>query len=465
MSSNRLTNFIKIGTAGKDDNNKRIDRIIRTIIPSLSLGTIYREIRLGKIRLNGEKTASETRVIAGDSIYIHKSLAEIVKEDIEKIASKKQTICQACDGLAAALPRLKDGSHLSRQPSLAILTSLACCNEVSSDPDAACSPATEEMSLSSSPSLPGNPHFPASQPCPCSDVRVAGQDAASVSQIEILFENSDFLVVNKPAGMLIHTPDLRRSSARNAGENCRTLDAIVKKLLIEKSRESLAFSPAPLHRLDKESSGIVFFSKSIEGARIFTSLLKEQKLVKKYIALLDGHLPQACTWKDSLAREDEKQAKSAPKEAITHIKPLLHSPWNQSQNQPCPSSGIRTHKGHFTAGQGAASVPTRALHAPQTLALVEIETGRYHQIRKHCSMHGFPLSGDKKYGGSAFKPAKQGKSCGFLLHCWKIEPKESKESEKPGFISITAPLPDPFMKTISDIFGKNCIKSLFAAED
>ncbi|MCL2705221.1 MAG: RluA family pseudouridine synthase [Spirochaetaceae bacterium] len=345
-SSKGLSSFIKIGTAGNDDNNKRIDRIIRTIIPSLSLGSIYKEIRQGRIRINGEKTASGNRIITGDTIEIHKSLAETVKKDIETIISKKED------------PKTNSNSKKMK--------------------------------------------------------------------IEILFENSLFIVINKPSGILTHT-------GAKTSKNSPTLDDVIKKLLIKKSQQSLAFSPAPLHRLDKETSGVLFFSKSIEGARIYTSFLREKMFIKKYIALLDGHLQKSCTWKDFLTRED-KDNKS--QEAVTHIKPLLYS------------SGY-------------------------TLALVEIETGRYRQIRKQCSIHGFPLSGDtyftkvgtKKYSTSSIKKknSDSGKNS-FFLHCWKIELKDGDNVllEKLGFTSITAPLPKLFMERIVTLFGEDEILNIFA---
>jgi len=340
-SSNGLSGFIKIGTAGNDDNNKRIDRIIRTIIPSLSLGSIYKEIRQGRIRINGEKTASGNRINTGDSIDIHKSLAEIVKKDVEAIISKKK--------------------------------------------DPKISPDFKEL------------------------------------KIEILFENSFFIVINKPSGILTHT-------GAKTSKNNFTLDDVIKKMFIKKSQESLAFSPAPLHRLDKETSGVLFFSKSIEGARIFTSFLRKKMFTKKYIALLDGHLSKNCTWKDLLTREEkENKNPSENKEAVTHIKPLLYS------------------SGH-------------------TLALVEIETGRFRQIRKQCAMHGFPLSGDKYSTPSMKKRIFDSAKNDFLLHCWKIELKDKKDmenTEKPGFDCITAPLPKLFIKKINALFGEDNIRKLF----
>ena len=344
-SSNKLTNFIKIGTAGKDDNNKRTDRIIRTIIQSLPLGSIYKEIRHGRIRINGEKTDCGNRINTGDSVYMHNSLAKIVKNDIEKIISKNENKTNNFE-----LKKLK---------------------------------------------------------------------------LEILFENDSFIAINKPSGILTH-------AGLKTKKNKQTLDDVIKEKFINESNKSLAFSPAPLHRLDKESSGIVFFSKSIEGARIFTSFLREKKFIKKYITVLVGHLPKSCTWKDVLLSEDKKSSGAADKEAITHIKPLLYS-----------------------AAPGATS----------TLALVEIETGRHRQIRKQCSMHGFPLLGDKKYGSSASIlkniTGKHENNTSFLLHFWKIDLKDKEEREKLGFNTITAAPPDLFIETISALFGKENVDKIF----
>ncbi len=331
-SSNGLSNFIKIGTAGNDDDNKRIDRIIRTIIPSFSLGTIYKEIRKGRIRINEKKITPETRIKKGDLINIHKSLLEIIHTDVEKIGLKNEN---------------QENNNRFRN-----------------------------------------------------------------LKIETLFENDMLIAVNKPAGMLIH------AGAKNS-KNSLMLDTIIKNYLIEKSEKSLAFSPAPLHRLDKETSGIVFFSKSIEGARLFTSLLSGKMFIKRYITLLDGHLPEKYVWKDFLSHAD-----SINKEAITSIEPLIYS-------------------------------------EKHTLALAEIETGRYHQIRKQCSMHGFPLSGDEKYGGVSFKENRQNKVKNhFLLHCWNVEIKDKNETEKLGFNSITAPIPEAFIRKADVLFKKENIDDL-----
>jgi len=199
---------------------------------------------------------------------------------------------------------------------------------------------------------------------------------------EILWQGSGLIAVNKPAGLAVH------------GHN--SLDDMVRSYLAEKLPPSLSFKPGPLHRLDKPSSGIVVFSVSIEGARLFTSLMREHKVRKTYLAIVEGILKSEETWQDDLIRDKEmkktfvSQTNTADgKNAVTKATPL-------------------------------------ATDGNYTLIKAEIATGRTHQIRAQAAFHGYPLAGDKKYGGKKF-----GKESGFFLHAWKLEFLE---------YTITAPL-------------------------
>jgi 23S rRNA pseudouridine955/2504/2580 synthase len=199
---------------------------------------------------------------------------------------------------------------------------------------------------------------------------------------EILWQGAGLIAVNKPAGLAVH------------GHN--SLDDMVRFYLAEKLPPSLSFKPGPLHRLDKPSSGIVVFSVGIEGARLFTSLMREHKVRKTYLAIVEGNVKSEEIWHDDLFRDKEKkktfvlQKKTADsKTAITKITPLASD-------------------GNYT------------------LIKAEIATGRTHQIRAQSAFHGYPLAGDKKYGGKTF-----GNDSGFFLHAWKLEFLE---------YTITAPL-------------------------
>jgi len=204
---------------------------------------------------------------------------------------------------------------------------------------------------------------------------------------QIIWQGSGLLAVNKPCGLAVH--------------GSASLDEMVRSFLAEKMPPSLSFKPGPLHRLDKPSSGIVVFSTSLEGARLFSSLLKERKVRKTYLAIVEGAVKNEEIWEDELVRDREMKKtfippsdSSAGKNAVTKIKPL--------------------------ANEGGYS-----------LILAEIATGRTHQIRAQAASHGYPLAGDKKYGGS-------GKG-GFFLHAWKLEFLEN---------SIEAPLPQAFSEKI-----------------
>jgi 23S rRNA pseudouridine955/2504/2580 synthase len=201
------------------------------------------------------------------------------------------------------------------------------------------------------------------------------------------------IAVNKPEGLAVH------------GEN--SLDTMVRSFLADKLPHSLSFKPGPLHRLDKPSSGIVIFSSNLEGARLFSSLMRERKVRKIYLAIVEGNVKHEEVWEDLLVRDKdinktfismEKTGES--KRATTKIKPL-------------------------------------AVSGNYSLITAEIATGRTHQIRAQAAFHGYPLLGDCKYSGGYDKG-------GFFLHAWKME-----------FLSfsIEAPLPDKFREKIKALFG------------
>ena len=198
-----------------------------------------------------------------------------------------------------------------------------------------------------------------------------------------------------------------------------SLEDRVLAYLEPKLPPSLSFKPGPLHRLDRPSSGIVAFSTNLEGARLFSSLMRERKIKKSYLALVTGTIEKAELWADDLVRDREMKktfiGRPSPdgigaegKTALTKVVPLLKSP-------AC------------------------------TLILAEIETGRTHQIRAQAAAHGHPLLGDKKYSGSAQK--NQYSAGGFLLHAWRMEFGEGT----PFPPVIEAPLPERFCRKIEEL--------------
>ena len=241
------------------------------------------------------------------------------------------------------------------------------------------------------------------------------------SALEIVFEGEGLLVLNKPAGLVVHGPD--------------SLEEQVRSYLEPKLPASLSFRPGPLHRLDKSSSGLIAFSTSLKGARLFSSLMRERKIRKFYLALLEGRIEREEIWEDELV--SEKRAKTA----LSRVRTLAFN----------------------TVGNLA--VGNTVGNTCYTLALVEIETGRTHQIRAQAAKRGHPLAGDRKYGGSRSTVGRTaiGSSTvsNFLLHAWRLEfqmeiPQESSSDLLPHWPrSLEAPLPQRFQGKIFELFGND----------
>jgi len=283
-------------TAGENDNNRRLDRILRKALPASPLALLHRLLRKGKVLVNGKSAKADKRI----------NYKDIISIPINECAGK---------------PSVKTP-------------------------------------------LPEN--------------------------LDILWQDSNLLAVNKPSGLCVHGND--------------SLDSRVSSFLADKITPSLSFKSGPLHRLDAGSSGIIIFSKTLEGARFFSSLLQERKVQKIYLFIAEGSVKNDDIWKDRLIRDKEKKK--------TYI----------SENGRIAVTRIKT------------------LSTAQDYSLVtaEIFTGRTHQIRIQAASHGHPLAGDRKYGSR--------KKGGFFLHAWKMEFSD---------IKIEAPLPDAFRKKTGEL-GLSC---------
>lgn len=199
---------------------------------------------------------------------------------------------------------------------------------------------------------------------------------------EIIFKNDHFLVLNKPY-------DIAVQGKNSIADDVAAYYASVK----DKMPASLSFAPGPLHRLDRKTTGVLFFSWSLEGARCFSDLMASHELEKKYIGIVQGNVSSAYEWEDFIEKESDdssafhtvrvvKTPEQGGKRAYTKAEPLDRGIYNGT---------------------------------PVTLVKFTIQTGRMHQIRAQSSFHGFPLLGDTAYGGRALDGNQD-----FYLHAYEV---------------------------------------------
>ena len=208
-----------------------------------------------------------------------------------------------------------------------------------------------------------------------------------MKNLEILYEDDFSIIINKPAGLAVQ-----------GGKGVKTsLDVLLAEIR----------TPPPLlvHRLDKDTSGVLLAAKNREAAARFSNLLSNKKTVKTYIAVCSG-----CPEK---------------KEGIINDELLIHGSLKKSETR---------YKLIKTGIINAESIGFSVLE-------IELGTGRMHQIRRHLAMIGHPIFGDDKYGD--FKLNKQlHKSIGLkrlLLHASRLVIKDQFD------IDVTAPLPEYFL--------------------
>ncbi|MEQ8198195.1 MAG: RluA family pseudouridine synthase [Clostridiaceae bacterium] len=239
------------------------------------------------------------------------------------------------------------------------------------------------------------------------------------SGMKITYEDDNMLLVEKWPGVLVH-------SDKKNGE--ATLNDYVLSYLNEKGdympEKEVTFTPAPCNRLDRNTSGIVFFGKNFESLKILNELIRDRKVKKYYTALVRGR-----------------------------IKDGIHQAYI-SKDEENNISKIYDKQG---PGTKEISMEVTTIQSNGAFSLIEIDliTGRSHQLRAHLAHLGNAIIGDSKYGDkkiNAFFNNKFGLDYQFL-YAYKVIFKEVPE--KFSYLknkTIAETLPPMFKKIKTDVF-------------
>jgi 23S rRNA pseudouridine1911/1915/1917 synthase len=235
--------------------------------------------------------------------------------------------------------------------------------------------------------------------------------------LDVVFEDRDLLVVNKPPFLVVHpAPGHRGGTLLNALlHHCPELTEIG-----ETSR------PGLVHRLDKDTSGLIVVAKTALAHQSLVRQFQAREIGKSYLALVWGRLPAA-------AGRIEADIGRHP-----------------TQRQKMSA--------HPRRGKAAVTLWRVRREYPGPLTLVELspKTGRTHQLRVHLASEGHPVLGDATYGGgvsrltgappplSGLKPLVRRQ----LLHAWRLDLSHPRTGEK---LQWEAPLPEDFQKILDEL--------------
>ena len=225
--------------------------------------------------------------------------------------------------------------------------------------------------------------------------------------LDIVYEDDDFAIINKPQGMVVHPAP---------GAYNHTLVNALLFHFEHLSGENSSIRPGIVHRIDKDTSGLLVVAKNDKAHASLAAQIAEHSCFRHYLALLEGNLKDDSGTVETFISRDSKDRKKMAvsdrgKKAITHYYV------KERFNGYCLTEFV-------------------------------LETGRTHQIRVHSKFLGHPIVGDKTYGIKNQKFNLDGQ----LLHAYKLELTHPTTGKRMEF---SAPLPDYFENILNKLRAQN----------
>lgn len=236
-----------------------------------------------------------------------------------------------------------------------------------------------------------------------------------VMQMDIVYEDEDFIFLNKHAGIL----------SQRAGKEDVSLVEYLLGYLQNKGewKPGDVCTPSICNRLDRNTSGIVLAGKNLPALQELSGILTSGRIKKYYLTVAEGIIQKRERLIGFLQKDEKKNRAWVLKQGgdglapiETHIEPVCHN-------------------------------------GDYTLLRVRLVTGKPHQIRAHLSSIGHPVLGDIKYGGKAYGGRRQ-----QLLHAWRVLFPEIPEYPDISGHTFTAPPPGYFQEIVEELFDRELLK-------